>query len=366
LVKRILIVFLILFFNLNSAYLFAQKSKNYNIGANFQYGSLVKHSKQMSHFTYNNSTGGAFFIGRKTNGDKLWHRLAHYPEIGVSLNYTSYGNPSLLGTAFSIMPYINFMIVKNNFVSFNFRVGAGLGYLTKTYDIVDNPENNAIGSAINNATSFQFTLDWKLSKKIILQSGFIHKHFSNAVFKSPNLGLNVPSAMLGLKYVMHSVTINKKDSIPSLSKNFIFTFRSAFALKEDAKPGGPKYPVYMAALSVGRRLSHINRIYLGFYMAYYSPAYEFMIMQEIYEEDNQRIKATRIGIEIEDEFIFGRIAISGQFGYYLHNKFLKFSNVYNRLGVLYYYMNKHMFSGIYLKSHKSVADYLEFTVGCRL
>jgi hypothetical protein len=65
------------------------------------------------------------------------------------------------------------------------------------------------------------------------------------------------------------------------------------------------------------------------------------------------------------ELFINKLSIETQFGYYVYKPFKYDIDIYQRL-VLKYYINKNIFAGIGLKTHKAKAEAAELTLGIRL
>ena len=61
-------------------------------------------------------------------------------ESGLSLTYGSLANKAILGDFFGLSTFYKLPIFSSDKQEFNFRVGAGLGYVTKIFNL----ENNQI------------------------------------------------------------------------------------------------------------------------------------------------------------------------------------------------------------------------------
>jgi hypothetical protein len=329
------------------------------------FGGIIKHTKKMDHLNYNNSLGGDVSISRQSNGSKAWQHGLGMPEIGATMIITDFGNQLELGSSIGIAPHVTFR-ARRKVNTFEVKIGTGIAWLSKPYDQLTNPTNTAIGSAFNNLTFFRFTRQWVIKKYSALHLGVIYKHYSNGAIKAPNLGFNVPSLTFGFKkYLAPLKRTYKPDTVMPSNENWGFRSRIALAIKEDQTPNGPKYPVYIFSSSLTKRLTHVNRVGLGFYGSYYSPIYDYLINFEIFEPEERRKKALRLGVEVSHELLLGKFGVDTQLGYYVKNDFFKVSNIYSRLGVLYYFHHHRFFTGIYLKSNEWTADYIESTAGVR-
>ncbi len=332
---------------------------------NFQYARIVKHTRKLSHFTYRNSPMFELVFLKQTSGEKLWSQYHKYPAYGLSLAYTDLGNTALIGSAISLFPFLDLDIVKSDNFRFQFRGGSGIAWFNNIYDRKENAENVAIGSHLNNITFISLLAHWKVSENIYFRAGATFKHFSNASFKSPNLGLNIPGGMIGGRYFLQPPGPPKKaTALPPLPSKWNIRWKLALGLKETTVPGGPRYPVYITSLAVSRHIGHANLLSVGINYEYNTSIYDFIVNNELFEE-NRHVRAMRYAVEIGDEIWINKLAVIGQFGFYLHKLFLTPAFFYNRVGMKYYYWDHQLFTGIYLKSHYGTADHLEMAVGFR-
>jgi hypothetical protein len=94
-------------------------------------------------------------------------------------------------------------------------LGMGIGYLTKRYDEFNNPRNPAIGSHMNGMMHLGYHLDagrylneqgWKM----YAEAGMVH--FSNANWRQPNFGVNIPYLSIGAKRTLFLAGISNKSA----------------------------------------------------------------------------------------------------------------------------------------------------------
>ena len=91
-------------------------------------------------------------------------------------------------------------------------LGMGIGYLTKRYDEFNNPRNPAIGSHLNGMMHLGYHLDAgpylnKWGWKMYAEAGMVH--FSNANWRQPNFGVNIPYLSIGAKRTLFLAVFNK-------------------------------------------------------------------------------------------------------------------------------------------------------------
>ncbi len=247
--NSILLLIFALIFNVAQA----QPSKpgtahNLAIEAKAQYGLLMSHHLELDIFR---SHFSAFELNlqKATFGKHRWEAEYGYPLIGISLWYSNLGGFEEIGSAIAIFPTVNFPLFSDNKQSINFKVGLGLGYLTKHFDRINNYKNFAIGSHFNIAASLFFEYRRKVSKLITVTTGFGLTHFSNGSMKTPNYGLNILTASVGFSsYLSNPNRLQSKKILPKLypyefdgRKYLSIEFANAVAFKDMTKQYGKKY-----------------------------------------------------------------------------------------------------------------------------
>ena len=183
---------------------------------------------------------------------KSWNELHNYPMFGLTFFYYNFGDKEILGDAFSVCPNIAIYIFKRSKFTVNGQIGVGPAYLSKPYDRMENPRNNAIGSHLNLNFYFRFNANWKIHPQWILSSGFSFTHYSNAAAAVPNYGINVPALTIAAKFTPKP--LNDEDFIVHHTDNkavkrFGLNVHTAFAIKEISTAGGPIYPIYSISVA---------------------------------------------------------------------------------------------------------------------
>lgn len=342
-----------------------------NVTGSYHPGKVIQHnSKFNGDLVEDPAHFGEFSLSAQTNGSEYWHQLLNYPEGGLVLLGGSFGNRDELGFGYGAVPFVKFRLHENKIARLFFRMGIGVGVVTEPYDPIENPANNAIGSKVNNIAQFVFGLDWKLNNQWHLRTAASYTHFSNGRVQHPNLGVNTPAGVVGLRYHFSSNRdFHKFDTIPQIKKRWRFHVKGAMAAIERRPPGGPKYPVYIGSAFVSWKTGHTNRLFAGATVEYRTGTYDFVVIQEIFEPKNRRIKSYNGSIFFGDELLVGDVGLSGRIGYYMYNPILQGANIYAKLGITYYvpihFLGKRTqyTIGINLKSHYAVADYISLSTG---
>ena len=355
---------------------FAQWYQNVAIKPQLTYGKIIKHSPKILFNIPRSSFGFSANIVYRTFGRQYWNSWQKYPELGVQLGYINFGDEQVLGSAYSLLPNISLKLGGGQNTQFHFLVGTGIAFLTKKFDYSENPNHTAIGSHLNNITVLQFNCHKKLNESLKAFGGVGLTHYSNGSSSLPNLGINLITGQAGIQWTPKFIPYNDfkiSEIDPKPDKRIGLTTHLSLAFVEQALPGGPKYPVYIASIGGIYRLSKAQQLILGTEIEYHLSDYYFLLRStEAPDELTARNAATRHLIFVADEFFFWPFSMVLQAGTYLDTDFqYKFGKIYTKLSTRYYFpaigMPKTRFyAGVHLKAHKLAAEYISLGFGAML
>jgi hypothetical protein len=361
---------LFLFFTL---FVRAQNTDN-RISIAFHYGRVVKNNYIFPSLPQN-SPALEVAYSQKVTGKKPWHSIYHYPEVGVSFLWINLGNPDVLGQAFSIAPHFSQDLITRKKIRFQYTLGASLGYVTKPYNRISNPTNNVLGSHLNNYSFAQGTFFHQISPQMEIYYGLRISHLSNGNTAIPNLGINIPTATIGVKYHFVSMAdaAKTKDSLPSYpNKKPSFSrispsFRVAVGITEKGTAGSPKYPIYLASFSLNSVWHNQLRLKVGTEWFYASGAKELIDNQQYPLSSTQN--AVGGIVYVGGEFLIGKVGLLAQAGPYIMKPYQMNHLLYTKLGFQFYLQNQNIvaknqpFIGVYVHSHTGEADFTEVGFG---
>lgn len=337
-------------------------------------GAIYAHTPKFKQKIDEASFGLQFDLVNRHNGRKNWHHLFRGPSSGFQFSFQRFGNNDVFGEAFAIIPHVTFPIVKGKRWGFDFRMGGGIGYVTKRYEEVTNPKNVVIGSYVNSAILFQPMLHYVASPRVRAFAGFAFTHYSNGASQFPNLGINLMAFKAGVSIIPsqklpEEPNFKPKKEIP-IDKRFHLKLSMAVGRREAMGFGGPKYPVYMAMLEGGRAISRTHRMTAGICFEYRTDIVKFVELSDLqdYKDVDPIKESQRWSVTVGDELLMGKLGFSAQVGVYLHKPLNLPSPYYFRLGLRYYLLDpeKHRYLphlGVYLKSHTANAEYFGFGFG---
>lgn len=250
------------------------------------------------------------------------------------------------------------------------RMAMGLGYLSKFWDGYSNPDNNIIGSHLNNNTGFRIGFGIDAGKHIQLRPSFSFTHYSNAAAQFPNLGINVLSFHMGVQYRNNPIEPNDiihHKELPKRSKTLQLSVSTGGGIKEIGRTvRGPKYLTVVTSVDFGLFVVSNNRLKLGLTHEYSPSRSAFYSHNGSYSQKEVNAIAHGLLFYVEDEILLGHLGLIGQIGYYATQATVKFP--FTRIGFRYYPLDPLKnrlapYIGVRLKSHMITAEYFDVTIG---
>jgi len=336
-------------------------------------GTPLRHSSKILYNTELISWGQDLDIKWQTIGKKKWQEKHHFPRLGIHLNYLNLGQPDTLGFAIGVLPSISFALVKKERWDFRFQFSYGFAYVSKTYDDLTNPLNNAISSVVNSNVIVKLENQFQLHPKVWFKSGVNLIHLSNGSNKVPNLGINVVAFNLGLSY--RPVPLNKDQLLTEGITKYKYNkwggdLQLGIGFRERQEARGPIYPIYTASVAAVFRPNITNHMRVGFEYEYNRGVFIFGKDIWIFDNDEEaRAGATRLNIFYAHEFRFGPLGLYLHLGTNISKKSkLLNSDLHNKYAVRYYFPTlgkpkTSFYCSINLKSNNIIAEYYSFTAG---
>lgn len=333
------------------------------------YGFLINHHLEMQIY---NAHFPAFEInlGKETWGKQRWEAAYGYPIIGVAYWYSTLGNSEFLGRSNAVFPYINYPIVRDLKHELNFRLGLGLGYLTKCFDPVTNYKYLAIGSHVNAAINLMAEYRWRMSPRMQVAAGISMMHFSNGSTKTPNYGINTPSVNLALAYrLSNENAYQNRKLIPELykfefdgKKSVVLNLAKAIGYKDMGEEYGRTFMVYSFFGDVLTPLSFKSSAGIGFDFARDQSDPYFASLDKI--KIKHKIELYRTGVSLAYQLKMSKLSYMFNAGLYVTGKMAP-SFGYFKFG-LQYLVFKNIFATITFRSHLARADFIGLGVGYKL
>ncbi len=357
-----LLIFFCLSFIINAQ---ETEQKPVSLDINYFYGTVARHTNDISHLITGHPQGLILSYNRKTYGHNAWERRYNYPDWGFSFSYQDLDN-QFLGENYGIYGHYNFYFLNRHLL---FRVGQGIAIASNPFDIETNIRNNAFGSRILSSTFLMANYKQQLFNNFGLQTGLSIIHYSNANVRAPNSSTNTIAFNFGLFYDLDSIPElipRGEDPFTKERLHYNVVFRSG--ANETDFVGLGQRPFYIFSGFVDKKLNHKSTIQLGVDVLFSL----FLIDQIRFEsiafpgrgvsgDEDYR----RIGAFIGHELRFGRIALVSQLGYYVYAPFDFEGRIYERLGLKRYFGDR-FFGTVTVRAHAADAEAVEFGVGIRL
>lgn len=383
------------------------KNNNYSFVA-LEYGIGKTATANVNFPKLNPQQSILFSIGTTNNKNHLeWAKQLNFPKTGLTLSYVDLGNSEHLGKAITLVPFVDFTILKKWTNRLNLKVGLGASYFNVMYDSIENPNNQAISTHFTWA--FRSNLYYRLleNEDYNLKLGLGYFHNSNGHVRLPNQGLNtfLVSVYSELKFNKELENDLKSDSSSVASNRTsqrYYAARVGIGKKVLSKYSTDRKEVYAFAASTGKIINKTFKYGYGFYYRFYEDYYDYiqddeLLVHELYPEFKEHpVKyASNIGIFANGELLLSHVGIEFELGINLYKPAYKIDwqineehyvdnqyqlgelnwyykikkTISSRLGAKLYAINTNnaprhnVFLGAFINANFGQADFTELTLG---
>jgi hypothetical protein len=293
----------------------------------------------------------------RTNGQKEWHRVWGFPDVGFNILYMGYDDQRLGETWITTLFIQKYFGPKKGPFRFSFKLAPGLSFSNAKYNEDSNPDNTYVSTTINGTLEGNILGHFDITRKLTLFGGMVLTHYSNGGIKAPNKGFNIPSVTLGMYFTPNPDEFSPiTDPLPPFQRHTRFNLMFAPSAKmidpEDNK-------TYFAWTASGYASFHRNRksaLTLGADVFYNNT---------IPARKGEGASKYRVGIHAGHDLIAGKNSVLFQLGYYVYRPVEVDTHTYWRLGIKHH-LTDALFLGANLKAHLGKADVIEWSVGYRM
>jgi len=305
------------------------------------------------------------YVAKTASGEKAWHSFYGNPRYGVSYMLFDLGSRSYLGQAHGIYPFMNFSLTDaRRMAGLNMQAGAGIAYMEKIFNRIDNYKNMAISSRFNAVINLRVEGRVRVAAPLHLSGGLALSHISNGTFKKPNAGLNYVTVYAGTSYAfgkeIFATTTDAADY--EIDRKWHFALYLSGGVKSYSIYDAAKYVASGLSFEASRSHLAFTRLCGAFDLFYDSSDYAYLIDKEI---EVKKIQTIKPGLAAGYAFIFGNLSANVQIGKYLYAKNKQYGTVYQRLTLGYLFTDR-LNVRFGLKTHWSQADYIEFSLGYKI
>ncbi|MFP5470409.1 MAG: acyloxyacyl hydrolase [Bacteroidia bacterium] len=327
------------------------------------YGALVPHRSIMHHMVTGHACFAEVSYQFNSYGQHNFDTPFLMPSAGISGLFLNSGNSEMIGNCYGIYTYFALPISKKKFIP-KIKMGTGLGYVQKPFDIKTNTKNVAIGSHLNTCIVVELFNNVTLSEKFSLNYGIAMIHFSNGSFSSPNLGLNFLTANLGASYALGEKKEIKHSEKLNYDKSWKYNVWLSGGVRSNSTHHQEKYPAYTLTTETIKRVSTKSQLLFGLDF-FYNTSIEHLDEYEHLKENVDYLKSSsnfQLGTYFGYGLVFDKLTINIINGFYLRNEFKERSILYHRVSIRRKITEK-LTLALGLKSHFGVAEYAELGIG---
>jgi hypothetical protein len=335
----------------------APERKNvFSTGLGFQHGFIFAHSDAVQN-TRGARPGGVELIASWQRVDKtVWNLCNCFPRKGILLSYYDYNTP-VLGKGFHGAYFLEPVYKLNRKLFFSFRGAAGLSYLTDPYHPQRNPENNSYSTTVNGYLLLGAGLWLPVTPHWWINTSVNYQHQSNGGLRTPNKGINLPSAGITISYQEDNFHYNT-----GAYQRQHFLVNSAlrwdvgiFAIAKrslDEFGNSRRLPVIGVTVQASKQIGRISALTAGIEVLK-----DYAVEAQL-KRDAIDASAFKAGMLAGHEFLLGKFIFSQRLGVYVFDQTPYFDQIYHRWGILYR-LNKHAGIGFNLQAHRQVADFID-------
>lgn len=330
--------------------------------AKVHYGFIIPHHTELWALTNGYFPTWELSIVKQTDGRKPYQYYRNYPQLRLSYLHSDFGGSESLGVMNALLPNIHLPLISKKNFKFSFGIGLGIAHLSKKFDRIVNYQNLSIGSNYNAAVKFELSMQFTLKPQLQINTGLSMLHLSNGTIKTPNYGLNIPAAFVGLDWKLSSKKIiyQKPSDLPQNRGKINFRIKGSVASKQIINVWDQDFRIAMGSMVLTGFYNNINKIRIGV-DGIYDESEKYLLEKEDKATDDWT-DITKIGVNAGHEWTFSKISMYVNLGFYVYNNNDDDTVLYNQLGINYNFL-KFVFAEINLQTHWAKAEFLSFGLG---
>lgn len=326
------------------------------------YGFFITNKPKAVYLRDSYSSFGEISVSKQTCGTAYWQQANNYPRIGLAAFYGNTGGRRYLGHMSGVFPFVNFTLHRSTGFRLGFRLGTGLAWIEKPYDVNTNFKNLMIGTHLNSCISMLVESEARLGRHWALNGGISFTHMSNGLWEVPNLGLNIPALSLGLRYQLTETPHYRKTTAPLTDKKMHWQVFVMGAIKQGEWLESPH--AFVTTLTTELMFHKKNNDEWGGGLLLTddpSLAREIPLAPILTLKDS--LPKIQAGLYACYEHNIGRVSIPLQLGAYVYNKY-PVNALFEVIGIRYR-VSRHITAALQLKTHMGKADHIDWGFGYR-
>ncbi len=338
------------------------QTKQTNFGIGYTPGFLLAHRADIKNLASHNY--GLEMSYEKSASHLQWGKHYNKPIIGLGLLYYNLGKKET-GHAVGPLFTVKYNVAQTKYTDVYFRMGAGIGFLTRKFSVNDNRRNQAIGSKLNGSMQFSVVghTDFKALGSKYIEYGAAISHYSNAAFKMPNLGYNIPSFFLryGLGFKNTEV---RTDTLLKVKPNWIIQPSLIFGMKQRNFASPQSFYHKGFQIKAVKKHNYIKAYRFGIDLLL-DKTYKYSEDVTYPLDSISFLDQLEIGASVGYQWNVGQVDIYGEIGAYIYKPAVLKDPLYQRMGLIYNITDKIKMQGA-LRFHRGVADFFELGLAYNL
>jgi len=355
------------FFGRNSFSQPEDSSALFSIGVKAHRSFIIQHTKKLSDAV---TSSNPWMIEADMNWHlrkrSTWDYCHCYPRTGISLMYTNFDLPEILGDAISVYAFIEPFIKADRRLNYSIRFGMGPAFLTTLYDAETNPDNLFFSSPVSFLVLLNASANYRITPRLTLRASGNYNHISNGGYSEPNLGMNFPSLSLGVDYSFRNIELPHREPLSTrVTQNKKHGFAVVAGISAKPTTSGlreKRYPVYVLGVNYSYTVGKILALNGGAEWMTDRSVYKHLRETGRVNDDGNYPDHNRAGVLMGIDWLFGRFIFYQHFGIYLYSPVKALSAIYQRYGLSFRFTD-HVFAGINIKAHGQDADFMDVRVG---
>lgn len=334
------------------------------LSASYTPGFLLAHRADIKNLAAHNY--GLELTYEKDRTATGWGAEYKKPSVGYGVMYYNLGKEET-GHAIGAQAHFKLNVLQIGSTDVRFRAGAGLAYLTKKFDVYTNRRNQAIGSHFNGSMQFGLVGHTPLRKsKDYIEYGVSISHYSNAAFKVPNLGYNIPSITIRYGLGLKPESVTNEPSILKTPWKRSYQWRATLIYGKKQRNFANPLNFYQKGLQL-RGLYNVTPTKAWRFGIDYTLDKSYKYAEDFTYplDDVSIIDQSEVAIAGGFQWNFGRVDVAAEMGAYVYKPGVLKNALSQRMGLVYH-VNKHWSAQGLLRFHRGVADFFEIGVGYTL
>lgn len=341
--------------------LFGQSPVSYQLEV--EKGFVLLHSQDIAPIGEAYPTAVGLSVQKWLLAEKHWNSCHCYPRLGLSIAAHDFDNREVIGWGFPVYGFIEPWYKMSDRLYLSIRASAGLIYLTKPYDEIENPLNLSYSLPVQAFLVLGGGLAYELNNhwRIGMQARF--DHTSNGGLREPNKGINYPTLSFSADYSLKPINLQalKKKQYNPLQKKRALRINGFLAGKAGAKVGEGAFEQEVTYLVSGLSLYYSHQFLRTSAFLVGTEWINNLAFKRQIERQGLNQDHNQLGFILGHEFLLGKFTFSQAAGFYLYKDYGAEANWYQRYSLLYRPIPG-LAIGPGLKAHANVAEFVDFSL----